>query len=174
MSGKWLDVHKGRLGWRCTASLCVLMPHSHPPQPSPAQPPELRGWLEGRLNSPASCPHKQASVGVPGARAGAGRWNRGFLSGPDVGRQPRPALQTSPDQVPGGQPGRQACLSAGSQTAGYLWPPPSPRLLHSPPTNGAFSHKTWSFRLCLQPTLGTQQSFLGVDTPRNILIHEFA
>lgn len=94
------------------------------PLPAPGHPrpgPAARGpEAGGPAQPPASCPHKPASVGLPGARAGAGTWNSRFLSGPDAGRQPRPALRTSPDQVPGGRPGRQGAPLSWSEAA---WEP---------------------------------------------------
>lgn len=72
-----------------------------PPLPTPILAPAARGQDFGQAGqAPASCPHKQASVGLPGAREGAEMWNSRFLSGPDAGRQPRAALRTS-DQVLG-------------------------------------------------------------------------
>lgn len=44
------------------------------------------------------------------ARTGPGSQNSKFLSGPDAGGKPWPALRTSPDQVPRGMQGQQVRL----------------------------------------------------------------
>lgn len=103
MSGGWLPAAasggpagEGGLVLCCRPAVCPV-----PALPHPTLAPAARGQDFGQAGqAPASCPHKQASVGLPGAREGAEMWNSRFLSGPDAGRQPRAALRTS-DQVLG-------------------------------------------------------------------------
>lgn len=81
---------------------CVLSPLSFPPPHQPQQPGTM-GQADRKAQQPSLrfLPSEAGAVGLPGARAGAGMWNSRFLSGLDIGSQPKPALRTSPDQVPG-------------------------------------------------------------------------
>lgn len=119
-----------------------------PPLPTPTPAPAARGQDFGQAGqAPASCPHKQASVGLPGTREGAEMWNSRFLSGPDVGRQPRAALRTSPDQVPGGQTWQTGTpLSRGETTSdppgqGICGHSPLLQLLRSTCASGPFPRR---------------------------------
>lgn len=75
---------------------CVLSRLAFPPPRQPQQPGTM-GLAEHKAQQPSL--HFLPSEA--GARAGAGMWNSRFLSGLDIGSQPKPALRTLPDQVPG-------------------------------------------------------------------------